>query len=139
MVQLSLDDLGRTPVKEPIVRAGTGQMRLEIRRVPRELANGALEAPKRAAAIFTAAPGDVVPFADIGPQAHGNNATKQAHGELEESTRKASTAVTATSLCWVLTCIGILKRLVHSGIGAGTHNKLDAVNRNNKCKEDFKG
>jgi hypothetical protein len=55
----------------------------EVRRVARQLAHGAVQAPKRAATIFQTTAGDAVSFADVGAQAHGNKEAKQIHGTSE--------------------------------------------------------
>jgi hypothetical protein len=77
---LPLHNIGR-PRIEPIVRATTGRVCIEVRGVARKLANGALQAPKRVAAIFTATSGDAVSFADVDAQDHGNDETKYSQDE----------------------------------------------------------
>jgi hypothetical protein len=135
-----LHDVGRAG-DEPIVRAATGRIRLEIRRVAMELANGALHAEERAAAIFTATAGDAVAFTDVRAQAHGDKEAKQSHGKADEPTN--SVAIAAAGGCLVLTSSGIVGLSCCSVIGASTdynpHDELQHVNRNYNSKEDFKG
>jgi hypothetical protein len=61
-------------------------MSLEVCRVARQLANGAMQAPKGATAIFTRTTGDTVPSADFGAQLHGKQEAIQSKGQADVAT-----------------------------------------------------
>jgi hypothetical protein len=77
------------------------------------LANGALHAPKRAAAIFQATTGDAVSLADVGAQEHGNDEAKYSQGEAQEPANITS--------------------------GGKREDHLQKIDCNSNSKEDFKG
>jgi hypothetical protein len=139
-VRLYLHDVGRARV-EPIVRAATGRIRLEICRVAMELANGTLHAPKRAAAIFTATAGDAVASTNVHAQAHGDKEAKESHGRADERTN--SVAIAAAGGGSTFPCTGIVGCRCCSVIGTCRYNnpddELQHVDRHNNTKENFKG